>query len=369
MSKKINIINNVLSFVITLALLVFTVMYCNDKFVSGDNGMQIVLFLAIGAVVAGVLSTLLHETGHLIAAKCKGFAVVSFAFLFFRWKRVKNKTVFEFILPREEAGSVELIAKTTEHLSSHFAAVTVAPLIATLVLTLVGVVPFFVPKLPFQVFCTWVMLLPIGAYSFLGNALPMKSGGVNNDGAVLLELKKDTASAKVLLSLMSIQSELFNGKTPGEIDEKLYFDLPQLPEDDLYFIMLSDARYNYYLDKQDYASAHSVCERLQTLVDYMPKSYSYAVKTSALYDACTFSYDEDVADDLTYELEDYLNNYNTATNLRVKLAYLMFVKKESEFFEQFYKKGKKEAKNSPIKGYGLFEAKLLDEMKNKTENI
>lgn len=369
MNKKINIVDNVLSFVVTLALLVFAVMYCNNKFVSDDNGMQIVLFLAIGAVVAGILATFLHEAGHLMAAKSKGFAVVSFSFLFFKWKRVKDKMIFEFTLPREEAGSVELVAKTTERLSSRFAAVTVAPLIATFILTLVGIVPFFVPRLPFQVVCMWVMLLPIGAYSFLGNALPMKSGGVNNDGAVLLELKKDTPSAKVLLALMSIQSELFNGKTPGEIDEKLYFDLPQLPEDDLYFIMLLDARYNYYLDKQDYASAHNVCERLQTLTNYMPKSYSYAVKASALYDACTFSYDEDVADDLTYEIEDYLNNYNTATNVRIKLAYLMFVKKEKELLEQFYKKGKKEARNTPIKGYGLFESKLLDEIKSKSENV
>ena len=64
-----------------------------------------------------------------------------------------------------------------------------------------------------------------------------------------------------------------------------------------------------------------------------------------------------------YEAEDYLNKYNTLTNIRIKLAYLYFIVGERGSVDTFYKKGIKEAKKCPLKGYGLFETKLLDEIK------
>jgi hypothetical protein len=49
--------------------------------------------------------------------------------------------------------------------------------------------------------------------------------------------------------------------------------------------------------------------------------------------------------------------------VRVKLAYLLYVKHEKEMLDMFFKKATKEADKSQIKGYGTFEKKLLDKMK------
>ena len=100
----------------------------------------------------------------------------------------------------------------------------------------------------------------------------MESLGYKNDGALVLALKKGENEAKVLLSVLSVQAEMYNGKTPAEVDEKYYFDTPQIAEDSPYFIMLLDARYNYYLDKEDYENAKETIKRLRLLEDYMPKS-------------------------------------------------------------------------------------------------
>ena len=90
-----------------------------------------------------------------------------------------------------------------------------------------------------------------------------------------------------------------------------------------------------------------------------------AVKADALYNACTFDFDESKADDLTYEIEKYLNSNNNLTNVRIKLAYILFVKGEREFFDDFYKKGIKEASRCQIKGLANYETKLLNEIKEK----
>ena len=195
----------------------------------------------------------------------------------------------------------------------------------------------------------------------------MTSDGVNNDGAVIYKIKKMDDSSKVAMNLLKIQAEMYQGKTPAEIDESLYFDLPQLREDDLNYFFLLNARYNYYLDKEDFEKVKEATDRLMALEEYVSKDMMDVVKADALYNACTFDFDETRADDLTYELEKYLNFYNNATNIRIKLAYILFVKGEREVFEPFYKQAVKETNRCQIKGVALFEKKLLDKIKVEYE--
>ena len=305
----------------------------------------------------------MHELGHLLAGKKNDFVFSEMNVWFLRWKRVKSKIRLNLVMVGEEAGYTDMVPKHGDNLAVRLKKMTLGGIIASGIIAIVGVVPLFITSLPVWLFCIWAMFLPIGVYFFFTALMPSSSGGVRNDGAVLYGLKKMDDVAKVTLNLLKIQSELYNGKTPSEVDDSLYFDLPQLPEDDVNFAMLLNARYVYYLDKKDYENASKTTNRLLSIIDYMPKAYRVVVKTDALYNACTFDYDEDAADDLTYELEKYLNNVNTATNVRAKLAYLLYVRKEKEVVEVFYKKGMKETKKYLIKGLGEFERKLFEEMK------
>ncbi|MBQ9485961.1 MAG: hypothetical protein IJU83_03890, partial [Clostridia bacterium] len=308
MSRKINFINNVLVMAFTIGGLIAIVLTANS-FYTASLGV-IFLYFAAGALIAGFLCTLFHELGHLIAGKSNGFAFLSMTVWFFKWSRERNKTVFDFVMMGDEAGYTEMVAKSIGNLDVRLKKMTLGGLIATVVPMVIGVIPFFlVGKIPFFVFVIWSMFLPVGAYVFFGNALPMSSGGAGNDGRVLYGLKKMDDDTKVILSMLCVQSELFNGKTPAEIDEKYFFDVPQLAEDDLNFIMLLSARYDYYLDKKDYENAKRITDRLLSLLDYVPKHYANVIKTNALYNSCTFDRNEEVADDLTFELEKYLNKH------------------------------------------------------------
>ena len=75
----------------------------------------------------------------------------------------------------------------------------------------------------------------------------------------------------------------------------------------------------------------------------------------------------DKADDVTYEIEKFLNYNNNSLTIRSKLAYILFVRGEKECFEQFYKKGYREANRCQIKGLAIFEKKLLDRIKTKLD--
>lgn len=365
MSRRTNIVNNAVTLIATVGLIFLSAYIANDNF-SVNNIFTVLPYFLIGAVVAGLVNAFAHEFGHLLAGKNNGFAFISVTVWFFRWSKPKKRIRFDFVMIGEEAGYTEMLPVGCENLARRFGKMTSGGIIASAVMTLLSVVPlFFAGQMSMPIFCILSMFLPLSAYYFIGSALPMSSGGARNDGAVIAGLRKNDDVAKVTVNLLAIHGELYAGKTPAEIDEKLYFDLPQLPEDDINFTLLYNARYNYYLDKGDYENAKKISDRLMGISDDIPKSVQAVVKTDALYDACTFDFDEDVADDLMYELDKYLNRNNDVTAIRVKLAYIAFIRREKEQFDKFYDKGVKEANKHRIKGLGRYEKKLLDRIKDE----
>jgi hypothetical protein len=123
------------------------------------------------------------------------------------------------------------------------------------------------------------------------------------------------------------------------------------------------ARYNFYLDNEDYENAKKVTERLMAISEDLPKNLDLACKINALYDACTFNFNEDKADDYMYEVESLLNADLTPTSLRIRLAYVLYVTKDLAIVNDFYKKCFKVSKRYFVSGVGKYELKLIERMR------
>lgn len=362
MKRKFKILNYIVTYGAVIALVFLTVSFCSNK--HGLVLKDMILPCLLGLVVAGFVCTLFHELGHLIFGKINGFYLLSIVVWFFRLSRSGKKLKFGLTFNLEEAGYTSMVKKDCENIKKGLKNMTIGGIVFSLITMLLGILGFFF-EMPYILRSMIICLLPVGSYFFFGNALPNEEGGARNDGGVLYGISKNDYETQVMYSLLAIQSELYNGKTFCEIDEKYYFEVPQLPEDSLNFITLLNYRFYYYVDKKDFENANKVIERLLCLEDYIPASAMTTIKTDALYSYCTFNLDVDRADDLMYELEKPLNKVNSATSLRVKLAYNLAVRQENEFAIDFYKKGKKEAKKSQLSGLKVFEVKLLDRLKEE----
>ena len=367
MNRKIKFLNYILPILFTICALFFVVYLCSTRYFM-SMGETMVKFI-VGALIAGFFHALLHELGHYYGGKKNSFVFSEMVVWFFKWKKQGKKVKFEFVMMGNEAGYTQMIPSDESVVEKGLKIMTRGGIIASILLMLVGIVPIFFVEISPWIYCIWVMFFPIGIYYFLGNALPKETMGVRNDGAVLFGIKKNDDQTKTIYSLLKIQAFLYNGKTPSEIDEKYYFNLPQLPEDNLTFIMLLSARYSYYLDKGDYENAKKTTERMLSLEDYMSKENHMLVMAEDLYNRCTFDFDENKADDLMEDLEDYLNGIDTATNIRIKLAYLVYVVKENEGLDYIYNKGIKQAKKSHLKGLGIMEQRLLTKIREDGRNL
>lgn len=365
MKNKYNIINNCIVFVCVITLFVLVASVGRSY---SDNIWRLIGFLVLGTLIALFFSTLFHELGHVLLGKLNGFVFSSLGVLFFKLYKDGKKIKFSFSSLKSEAGYSEMIPKTENNIEKRYKRMIAGGIIFSIVPIVIGIASLLLKAyLSDVVFCIFAMFLPIGVYSFLDNALPMVNDGLKNDGAMLLSCAKKNDSFKVIINSLKIQALLYEGKTYSEIDESYYFDLPQLPEDDYNFFVILYLRYFFYLDKGDFKNAKKTIERLISLEEYFSKDLFVPVKLCALYGFCTYDLNAEQADELVYELENYLNNVNDAMNVIVKIAYLLNVCKERESIDKFYNKALREIKKSQVIGVAKFEKKLLSNLVNVAE--
>lgn len=367
-SRNKNFLFNVIIFAITIALVVVAAYLGGRK--DFTSRVLMVVYFALGALAAGLVHVFIHEIGHLIAGRIHKMKVAEIRFFFFDFKKINGKIHFSFTSKLSTAGETVMVPVGTENMLKRYKGVALGGIMGSLVWALIGIAGMaVVDYVPAVAYAFTSMVLPIAVYNLLSNAMPMFIDGAMNDGAVVDGARKKTDTVAVAARMLEVEAELYAGKTYGEIDKSVFFDLPQLPEDDLMYTVLLSNRYNYYLDSGDTENALKTSDRLYSLLEYMPKFMKAEVKKDFLYDACALKLNENDADDLADELEKNLNSDNSARGLRVKAAYLLYVLKNYPEVPKFLEGAKKAAKKEMLKGIGLFEAKLIGRMEEKVEEI
>lgn len=370
MSNRTNVINNLLLLALTVVA-VFVATFIGNLNFKVQLLPTVCLFL-VGAIIFALLNTVVHEFGHVIAGKKNKFEFYSMRVFLWTFYKNNGKIKGYFTGLKEELGATEMLPVGMENLEKRFKNLAKGGIFGSLLMLILSIIPlvtasFFADNL-WWLYAILSMGFPVSLYFFLGNGLPMSNEGILNDSAVIYGINKGNDDAKVTLGLLKIHSELMRGKSPAEIDEKLFYDLPQLPEDDPNFIILLNNRYSYELDRENYEKLNKISSRLEGLLDDMPRIYQGVVMADLLYNACAINLDEEKADNLVEDNEKYLNKVNNFTNLRIKAAYLLYVVKETAQAKEFIEKAERELLKCKIPGIIKFETKLINKIKADLAN-
>lgn len=167
------------------------------------------------------------------------------------------------------SSSVEIFPKGVKCMKARLLATVIAGLVFDFLIFALGVIAFAVPPVPALV----GFAAPYALYSLFINALPLEYGEGKTDGLIALEVIKNDPSAQVMLNILKIQGLIRSGVPLNDIDEGLFLNLPQLPEDDINFIILTQLRYEYYQAKGDDVKANEYLMRYQQLREYLPTGY------------------------------------------------------------------------------------------------
>lgn len=231
-------------------------------------GEKQALACLLSMVMGFVVAPIYHELGHLFFLTVNKMECV-YIKCFCVKQYIKNgKKRIGFASPFK-ADETQAIPKTGGNMKKRAAAYTLGGLIfsAILLLLLVGGA-LICALLGVFSYGLWGAV-PYAAYLFFLNVAPFEYASGKTDMLVYLGIKKGEAAETVMLSAMEIQGQLYEGKSFTQMDEDLYFKLPQLCEDEPLYSVILDLRYRYYLEKEDLKNAADCLNRLVQAQAYL----------------------------------------------------------------------------------------------------
>lgn len=348
-------------YLLTFALAVVVVLLAYRKYWESYDSFLLIFSLVLGGVVSSAACCAFHELGHVLFGKICGFRFNSMRVGFVRIYRRDGKLRIAFgRLPDSLAGATEMLPADTDSLYGRFLAVVAGgPVFSLLFLAGCTVALALHESLPFAAFVFACTAVPCAFHIFFYNVLPFNDDNMDTDGGMLRGLIKKEPSYMTAVNILTIEGYLFQGRTPGEIDGDLYFGLPQLPEDDMNFILLTSYRFSYYLDRGDFASAAKAGDRLESVLCYVPAVYKGEIGEEILFNKCAVQRDAEGAKRFYPSVAQFLKGENTLPSHRVAAAYELYVNGDFKAALQEVSAAQQCAENCPVPGEEKYERRLL----------
>lgn len=169
-----------------------------------------------------------------------------------------------------KSSSVEMYPKGVKAMRLRFILTAAAGLFFDLLIVVLGIIALTVPS----VHSLFALGLPYAFYSFVINAVPLEYPAGKTDGLMVWEAVRNTPSAQVMFAVLKVQGQVNGGLLLREVDESLLLDVPQIQEDDINFIMLTQLRCEYYEAKGNDSEAYKYFLRYKDLIRYLPSEYT-----------------------------------------------------------------------------------------------
>ena len=322
------------------------------------TGANECIFTAVGLVVSLVLAPILHELGHVWAAKANQMETVRLKCFCLLYQKEQGKGRVALVSPFAP-DETQVMPKTRGNMQKRAMRYTLGGLwleggfcllflAAALLLTAFQV----------QAFAFWGAL-PYCAYLFILNALPLEYPSGKTDALVYIGLKRGAPAEQNMLSAMEIHGGLYEGNTFAQMDGDLYFSAPQLCEDEPLFAVMLDLRYRYFLDKDELERAADCLNRLAQAQAYLADEEVEKLAAELVY-MHSLNGDKVRADECGKLCEEYLRSECVSTK-RALAAYCKAFGGEDRVLplkEQAY--GLLEKEN--CKGLAAWEKKLLEKI-------
>ncbi|MBQ8685411.1 MAG: hypothetical protein IJ514_04495 [Clostridia bacterium] len=317
----------------------------------------------VGLAVGFVLSPTLHELGHIAFAEATAMRIVFAKFFCFKIYEKQGKLRLAFASPFA-ADQTQAIPNKGGDMKKRAAIYTLGGLIfggaflavilaAAIVCTALGATSFYL----------WGVV-PYAAYLFLLNVLPVEYASGKTDALVYRGIKKGYDAEKTMLAAMEIQGRLAEGYGFSELEESLYYDAPQLCEEEPLFAVMLDLRYRYHLEKGELERAADALNRLAFVEPYLTDAEVEKIAAELVY-MHSINGDLQSAEENGAACKEYLKG-ESATAKRVLAAFsAAFGKKEEA--KVLVDQARNALEKERIAGVKKFESVLLSRIKTDEE--
>ena len=185
-----------------------------------------IVWMLIAVLIAFILNVVLHEGGHLVTGLLTGYRFVSFRFL--NWTLIRRDGRLQWRnYELAGTGGQCLMAppdRPIDQIDTRW--YNAGGVLANILIVVISALLLWAFDLPDWLDELLVMLIILGLFIGLGNGIPLKMGGVANDGLNLLQLEKDIPGKQCFCNILEMNARNQEGEPCNDMPEHLFI----LPE-------------------------------------------------------------------------------------------------------------------------------------------
>lgn len=251
--KSLPTVITVVAAILAVALAVWGgYVFCTQVTIADAQLYALIPIYVLLIVLGAFLSELVHEGAHFLVGAILAMGV-----------KVPKIRIFK-------SSSVEMFPKGVKAMRLRFILTAAAGLFFDLLIIALGIIALTVPTVP----AFFALGLPYAFYSFVINVVPLEYGAGKTDGLAVVEAIRNDDSTKVMFAILKIQGMVNGGKLLREVPESMLLDVPQIQEDDINFIMLTQLRCEYYEAIGNDSEAYKYFLRYKEIIRYLPSEYT-----------------------------------------------------------------------------------------------
>lgn len=241
---------------------------------------------ALAGIVAFVVSLLflipVHELGHLVAGLLSGYKFVSFRVLNYTFIRINGKTEVKKYSVAGTAGQCLLTPPERDIDKISASWYNAGGIMANLLCLFVALPLLWLPLSPLAAEITMIFILA-DAILLLMNGIPMKIGGVGNDGYNILLLRKSRLSKLGLMNQLRTNALVQNGVRPKDMPDELFVLPAEIDYANTLEAALPLMHASRLLDRMDYTAALAEFESIYSHKNDMIQLYANEIACELVY--------------------------------------------------------------------------------------
>lgn len=260
----------------------------------------------------------IHEAGHLVCGLMTGYRFVSFRIFNYTIIKIDNK----FKVKRfSVAGTGGQCLLTPPELPLNQIPTTLynAGGVIANILILLLVLPLFLLKLNPFVSVGLVIFCIVDAFIILVNGIPMKLGGVSNDGYNIIYLNRNLLSKQSIVLQLRSNALIQDGTRPKDMPEEWFCWKTDVNFKNPLEVSVPMMHASRLLDEFDFEGAYIEFKELHSHKNDIMQLYVNEIECELLFCALVTGDKELVSDLLTPKLKKYIDTYSKVMSSKQRL--------------------------------------------------
>ena len=322
-----------------------------------------ILISILSLLFSFTLHLLLHEGGHCVAGLLSGYRFVSFRIGNITLLRTNNKLRIKRFSLEGTAGQCLMMPPQKPIDDIPTVLYNLGGVLFNIIFSIIGIIIFILTTSASVASCSIIFAM-IGILLALINGIPMKVGGVSNDGNNVLYLNKDTKAKEAFVYQLITNALVQDGTRPAELpDEYLSFDTDFDYKDPLAvnWLILSAS---VLIDRQEYDRAYTLLDHAMQHSKEIMQLFVYEIACELVFTALITGHIEQAKELYNKDLARYIEQHKNVMSVkqRISCAIALYIDKDAEKAQQIYREVRDRRDSYLMQGEVKMDLALMEEI-------